>query len=285
MEMEEFLDNSRRTLKRIAELGSIVKEMEESIRMKQTSVLTEDKETVLDHKMDELDEKFDKLCHEIKGAISDTQAETKKLEKEQEISKEEADMRGVHVHKYLKELSDAVLAYRNLKSEFKNKEKDLLKQAYQIVHPKVTDDELDKLAEGNDMDDKLSGAFSTGTASGQQMYNRAKERGRRIGMIVKDVNKLVALINELADLVGSNTKIVDEIVVHVTKAEMNTRQANRELEEALEYQRKINFIKRMIFLIIGILFIIALGFLIGGPLKMLLAGGLIEEEVKRNSGN
>lgn len=255
--LQEFLDKSRRTLNTIHELNNIVKEIEECIRMKQTSVLSEDKEKILDNKMDELDEKFDTLCHEIKETIATTQEETERLQKQGELVKEEVEMREVHVYKYYKGLSDAVMSYRNLKSDFKNKEKDLLKQAYQIVHPKATDEELDRIIESSDGESSLASAFGSGTVSGQQMVDHAMDRAKRIATISQTIAKLVATIKELSTIVNKNTKVIDDIVINVTKAEMNTRAANKELEAAIEYQKKINMIKRIIALIFIVLIIFA----------------------------
>ncbi|ELA42491.1 uncharacterized protein VICG_00590 [Vittaforma corneae ATCC 50505] len=243
--MIEFLDNSKLILGNIKELRKIIKEMKECIRMKQTSVLTEEKELALDKKIDTLDITFDKICHAVKDAIKSTQEETNKLEKNGELTKEEIEIRKVHTYKYYKELSDAVYSYRNLKSEYKTKEKDLLKQAFQIVNPNVSEAELDKIVECSDSEASLNTAFSLGTHSGQQMLKQAKYRRKKIDNIVENINKLVALIDEIDEMVHKNTKVVDEIVVNVTAAEMNTKQANKELESALAYQRKLNIIKRI----------------------------------------
>lgn len=260
--MIEFLDNSRLILANIKELRKIIKEMKECIRMKQTSVLTEEKELALDNKIDTLDTNFDKICHVIKDAIKSTQEETNRLQKDGELSKEEIEMRNVHTYKYYKELSDAVYSYRNLKSEYKTKEKDLLKQAFQIVNPKASDAELDKIVECSDSEASLSKAFSLGTNSGQQMLKQAKYRRKKIDSIVENINKLVALIEEIDEVVHKNTKVVDEIVVNVTAAEMNTKQANKELESALAYQRKLNIIKRIVLGIVVLLVIVFIVFFV-----------------------
>lgn len=259
--MREFLDNSRLILTNIKELRKTVEEMKECIRMKHTSVLTEDKEMELDERMERLDAEFDKMCYLIKEAIKTTKKETSRLEKNEEISKEEVEMRNVHTYKYYKELSDAIYSYRNLKSDYKNKEKDLLKQAYQIVNPKATEGEIEKIVE-TEGDGQLGTAFSLGTASGQNMLKQAKYRRKKIDGIVESISKLVALIDEIDKMVNKEDKEIDQIVVHVTTAEMNTKQANKELESALAYQRKLNTLKRTVLVIFVILVIILLFFFI-----------------------
>lgn len=275
--MKAFLDNSKGILRNIDELKTIVANMDEYIRLKQTSVLPEDKETALDGKMDGLDGKFDTICVSIKDAIETAQNETRQLEKDEEISKEEVELRNVHIYKYFKELTKAVYSYRNLKSEFKNKEGELLRQAYQVMHPQATEEELNELGEGEDCDEKLGAVFATGTAGGQEMLKKAKYRRKRIEKIVTAVNRLIVLIQEIDELVKKNTRVVDEIVVHVTKAEMHTRQANRELEEALEYQRRLNFIKRMVLLVVVILVVVMLTMLTATSFM----SGEVEVEAKR----
>lgn len=257
--MKEFLESSTHILKRVRELRKITKEIEEAIRMKQTSVLAEDKELALDRRMDYLDTSFDETCHEIKDAIKSTREETDRLTTSGDLSKEELEVRNMHIYKYYKELSDAIFAYRNLKSEYKNREKELLKQAFQIVNPKASDADIEKTIENPDSEMSAGSAFSLGTNSGQQILKQAKYRRKKIDKIVETIGRLIALIDEIDELVHKNTKVVDEVVVNVTKAEMNTRQANKELESALIYQRRLNFVKRLVFaLVIVAIFVVLL---------------------------
>jgi t-SNARE complex subunit (syntaxin) len=258
--MIEFLDNSKLILASIKELRKIIEEMKEYIRMKHTSVLSEDKEEALDKKIDLLDNKFYKICEVVRDAIKTTKEETARLYKDGEITKEEEKMRKVHAYKYYKELSDAIYAHRNLKTEYKTKEKDLLKKTYQIVNPKATEAELDKIMESADSEGVMGIAFSTGTQSGQQMLKQAKYRRKRIDDIVENIKKLIALIEEIDELVHKESKTIDDIVVNVTAAEMNTKQANKELESALVYQRKLNFLKRIGVVILILFFVLVLLF-------------------------
>lgn len=242
--MNSFLENSTLIFANIAELKKIVKSMGEYISLKQTSVMTEDQESVVDGKIEELDMKFDKICISIKNAIKLAQEETNKLDKENAIDKSEVEMRNLHSHKFYKELKQTIFNYRNLKSEFKNKEKDLLKQAYQIVNPKANDESLEKILSEPDSDNALNSAFSLGGNSAKQMLQTAKNRRKKIDKIIEIINRLVSLIEEIDNIVKANTAVVDEIVINMTQSEKHTAQANKELEQSLVYQRRINFIKK-----------------------------------------
>lgn len=281
--IRDFLDKSKRTLKRIDVLYKIVDEMKECIRMKQTSVLNEDKEQILDGKMDELDTKFDTICQEIKTIIAERQDETDQLEKTGELDKFEVEMRKVHVYKYYKGLSGAIESYRNLKTDFKNKEKELLRQAYQIVHPRVTADELDKLVEEPEGENGLK-VFGAGTTTGQQMVAHAITRGKRIADISRKTMKLIAMIDEISELASKNTRQIDDIVINITKAEIHTKAANKELEDALKYQRRINMVKRIVALVFVILILVVLLFIaFSDPVTAFLAGLLVTDDSQNAS--
>lgn len=253
--MKEFLDNSALIFGNINELKSTTNEIDKYISLKQTSVLTEEKEDALDRKISQLDEKFEQTCNSIRNSIESAKNELNTIEKKESASKEEIEMRNIHIKKYYKELSEVIYSYRNLKSEYKNKEKDLLKQALQIVSPKSNDRDLDKMLDGEDSEKALTTAFAVGSGSGQQMLKRAKSRRKKIDNIVDSINKLVVLIDEIDKIVNKDTQVVDEIVVNVTASEMNTRQANKELESALKTQRRINLIKRALLTVLGIVIV------------------------------
>lgn len=251
--MESFLENSKLIFANIETLRKLVKSSQQYTSLKQTSVMTEDQEAVVDRKIEELDINFDKICGAIKDAIHAAQEETNRLEKEDMIDKAELEMRNLHIHKFFKELKQTIFTYRNSKSDFKNKEKDLLKQAYQIVNPKANENEIEKILNEPDSDTALSSAFSLGGNSAKKMLETAKNRRKKIDRIVVIINRLVALIEEIDNMVKSNATVVDDIVINMTQSEKHTAQANKELERSLVYQRRINFIKKLALGLFGLL--------------------------------
>lgn len=254
--MKEFLDSSSIVFAKIDELKRITKEAEAFISLKQTSVFTEEKEEAVDRKINQKDDEFESICNKIKILIENAKKDLQKGEKDGSLSKEEIEMRSIHIKKYYIELSNVIYSYRNLKSEYKNKEKDLLKQTLQIVSPKSTESDLDKMVEGTDSENKLATAFSIGSSN--HMLKQAKSRRKKIDKIVDSINKLVVLIDEIDKIVNKETQAVDEIVVNVTQSELNTRQANRELESALRTQRRINMFKRALLALFMIIVIVLL---------------------------
>lgn len=243
--MKGFLNNSSLVFKNILKLKEMTKKMEEYTLLKQNSVMDDAKEEALEDQIDRLDSDFDTMSESIKEEIKRSQAETNKLAKNG-MGHEEIDLRNTHTFKHSKELTKVIAQYRNVKCEYKNKEKERLKKAYQIVNPKVSDSELEKLTEDKDFDSSMSTAFSLGSRSAQQIMMQAKNRRKKLEKIVDVINKLVSLIEEIDTLVKSNTKVVDDIVVHMTEAEVNTAEANKQLESALLYQRRVNFFKKVL---------------------------------------
>lgn len=252
--MKNFLENSKLIFANIEALRKIVKTSQEYVSLKQTSVMTEDQEIVVDKKIEELDLNFDKVSSSIKDAIKATQDETNRLEKADLIDKTEIEMRNLHIHKFYKELKQTIFSYRNLKSESKNKEKDLLKQAFQIVNPKADDASIDKILNEKDADSSLNSAFSLGGgSSSKRMLETAKNRRKKIDRIIETINRLIAMIEEIDKMVKKNANVVDDITVNMTQSEKHTAQANVELERSLVYQRRINFIKKVLFGIVAVL--------------------------------
>lgn len=251
--MKEFLNNSTLVFKNIHKLKEMTGKMEKYILLKQNSVMDDAKEEALENQIDRLDSDFDTVSESIKEEIKRSQEETNKLAKNG-MDQREIGMRNTHIFKHSRDLTEAITQYRNIKCEYKNKEKEMLKKAYQIVNPKVSDSDLEKLSEDKDFDSSMGTAFSLGSKSAQQIMIQAKNRKQKLEKIVEVINKLVSLIEEIDALVKSNTKVVDDIVVHMTEAEVNTAEANKQLESALLYQRRVNFFKK-VFLVIVLVFI------------------------------
>lgn len=211
--------------------------------------MTDEQENILDAKIEQLNNDFSYNCQVVKDKIKESQAEINQLKAAKKITKEEEDVRSVHIYKYYTELSNAIKAYRNLNSDFKNKEKEMLKQQYQIVNPKATEADLKKIFDDDSAE--LESAFSLGGASSKKMLQSAKTRSNKINKIVEKVNKLVELIEEVDNIVKSNTNVINETVINMDAAEQNTKQTNAELEAALVYQRRINFFKKLVLGVVG----------------------------------
>lgn len=261
--MNEFLGNSQIVLNNIKRLREIVSEMEEHILLKQNSVLSDEKEEVLENKISKLDFDFNSISEIIGKEIKKNQQETDGLEGK--ISDKELEIRRNHIYKHTKDLKEVIGEYRNLKCSYKNKEVEMLKRAFEVVHPNAKDEDFEefKTKLGDD-----STPFAIGASD--QSLKHAKVRKERLDRVIEVINKLVMLIEEIDELVKNNSKVVDNIVIHMTDAEINTNEANNQLEAALKYQRRANKIKRIIYgilIFIFILFIIWLfgsGFFSGG---------------------
>jgi len=239
--MNEFLNNSTIIFKNIGRLKEIIEEMEKYTLLKQNSVLDESKEAALENKIEKSDFNFNSISETIKDEIKRNQDEVDRLKKNG-ISKREMEIRRSHLFKQSKDLAEAIASYRNLKCEYKNKERELLQRAYQIVNPSGDKFEYREV----EKDTSSKAVFAVGSKSSQEIIRHANNRKLKIDKIVETITKLAGMIDEIDEIVHKNSKVVDDILGNITDAEMNSAEANRELESALAYQRKVNYIKRLL---------------------------------------
>lgn len=232
--------------------------MEKFMALKTTSVLDEEKEKALENKIDRLDFDFNAIYEVIKSEIERNQKETDKLEKEG-CKKVQIEIRRSHIYKHSNDLTRIIGEYKSLQCENRNKEKEILERAYQVVNPSMGKKQIEKFAKKGSLQGVGNTPFSVRSKSSQEVLEHANNRKRRVDKIVKSIVRLTALIDEIDQIVNSNTKYVDEIGENMVKSEMNTEQTNKELDAALEYQRRVNFLKKVLtFVAIGIVIVVIL---------------------------
>lgn len=243
--MNDFLRESAGVFKNIHRLQEIIAQTEKYTLLKQNSVFDKSQENVVENKIEQLDQRFDTISGIIKEDIKKTKTETDLLAKHK-ARKCEVDLRKLHILKQTKDLTEAIGNYRSLKYECKAKENELLKRALQISNSKADEITINKIAESNQLSDSKP-PFALGSKSANEMLEHSQQRKDRIEKIVITIQKLANMIDEINNLVYDNSKVIDGILINVSDSEMHLAQSNVELESALAYQRKANFIKRIIF--------------------------------------
>lgn len=251
--MNEFLNNSRILIKNLDKLSAIISEIEATIKLKQNSVLSDEQEEAVERKINKLDCEFDNLTEIIGREIKKNQADLEKEKKK--YSKEELDIRKNHILKHSNGLKEKVGEYRSLKVNYKNKENEMFKKAFEVANPNAKDEDFEKYKENLDTEAQ---PFDFGSKVVFQSLKQAKIRKERLNSVVKTINKMVQLIEEIDELVQKNAEVVDEIVINMTDAEENVRETNTQLEQALAYQKKTNsLIKGFVgFLALGIIVVL-----------------------------
>lgn len=256
--MREFLEASTAINKDIERLNEYAEDLKKFTLLKQNSVLVDEEEVALDRKIDTLNEAFQELSDKIKLFIKSNQKETKAF-REKGVKKSIIDMRELHTFRQGRDLSEVLRKYQNIQCDYKQREKEKLKETFLIANPKASAQDLEMLAEGEQGEAILASAFALGSHSAQSILIQAKNRKKKIEKIVDTINTLVSLIEEIDRLVRKNTHVVDQITVNMTSAEEHTTQANRELDSALRYEIRSMRIKRIIagfFFILIIIFIV-----------------------------
>ena len=246
--MRDFLESSTEINSNIKHLNTYTDELRKYTLMKQNSVLTEAEDNALDKKIDAVNGLFTDLSTKVKAAIRMNQKVTTEMRKKDE-KKTVIEMRELHMFRHGRDLSDALRNYQNVQCDYKDREKGRLKETFLIANPEASDKDLESLTDTDRGEALLASAFALGSHSAQGILSQAKNRRRKIEKIVEMINILIQLIEDIDKLVKKSTHVVDEISVHMITAEEHTVQANKELEQALYYERKALWLKRLVLLI------------------------------------
>lgn len=257
--MRKFLELSAETSDKIKKLDGYVDEFKSYTLSKQNSVLTDKEEQKVDNKLKAIDKIVMFLSSEIKIDIEKQQEETRKMAKfiknnpgANGISVSEVEMRELHTFKHGNDLSKALRNYQNMQCSYKESEKDRLKEIYLVANPEATEEDIKNLNDESKCESLLASAFALGSHSAKGILEEANNRKAKIEQIVKLINSLVTLIDEIDNTVRKNGKIIDKISLSVASSDTNTSHANSELRKALAYERKAMYIKRIIAAIIVI---------------------------------
>jgi len=261
MEMRDFLETAMDVSKEIKDLDERVEKYRKLILEKQTKILNREDEYELNNKIEALNIKINSRSEKIKSAIKRNKEETLYL-KGTNMGRDIISIRELHTFGHGKELSSVLGKYQDIQYKYKRREKERVKEAYLIANPKAGQKELDELMYGKDGETVLASAFALGSHSAKGILDEAKDRMKRIDKIVESINTIVSLINEIDKIVKMESSVVDNISINMTSAEVHTSQANKELNSALRYQRRVMFLKRLFFGFFIVLLALLLGYVV-----------------------
>ncbi|KAF7683565.1 Syntaxin-2 [Astathelohania contejeani] len=241
--MESFLNDARILSRKISTLNEYTEKVKKLNTKKCQSVLTEEEENSMNAQVAALNDMFKDLSREIKEQLKAIYEQNESIRGTNEFLYQ---TRNSHCKALTNKLADAVNLYRGTQVEHNQQEKTMLRSQYMIAKPNATEEELDKLVNGEEGEAMLKSAFALGSHSAQRILKRAQNRNKSIRNIVASINELCEMMEDLHEMVKASHAVVDRIEIKVSSAVTSTEQANRELESGLRYQRNIMRIKRII---------------------------------------
>ena len=253
-----FLTSSKKVRSDLNHLETYISELDRNMKIKQNSILSKNEEENLDMRINAIVTTFTDLSDDIKIRLQETRKETEKITKKIE-NRHLIDLRESHTLGQSKKLSELMKRFQDVQYNCKKREKEKMKENFLIACPDATEEQLNDLDDPEKAAATLEAAFALGSKSSQGILLEAKSRKMKIDQIVENMNKIIALIEEIDKLVNSNTSVTDELVIKMDESLANTDGVITELTSARVYQERANWYARF-FTIIGfiVFFLIAL---------------------------
>ena len=250
--MKDFLESSTSINSSIKHLNSYTEELSRYMMIKQNSVLNEREETALDGKIESVNSLFTELSCKIKAMVRKNQNETLEMRKSG-ARKGLIEMRELHTFRQGKDLAEALRNYQNVQCDYKEREKEKLRETLLIANPRASEHELEMLTDMEEGEALLASAFALGSHSAQSIMVQARHRKRKIEKIIEMINTLVQLIEDIDKLVKKSGEDTDRIVVNMVLSEEHTTMTKRELTSALISTKRRMWFKRFFFFILIII--------------------------------
>ena len=226
--------------------------MKEYNDFKNGSVLSKSKEKKFDNKGNALTSMFESLSDKTKDSIMEINDETKKLEKNKKTDKLYLETRKNQWFILTKKLKNSIETFKRLQVDKNKIDKEKIKNTILLIDPEISNQNLEKINE-----EGLE-CFKTkenqNSDNNRRLLKNAKKRNNNVLKIAQSVAKLVKLLKDLEDMIFSAKDEVEEISYNMEKSEIFSKKGVDDLEQALEYQKKAMWIKRLIWSVLSLFF-------------------------------
>lgn len=242
MDFLVFVKNTQNDLKH---LETYIEELRKNLKIKQTSIQTKESEENINLRIDGCITAFSHRSSEIKTAIDKAAAETREYKNSNTANTYVVGMRESHVLSLSKKLSELAKNFQNVQYNYKQSEKDRLKEMFKIACPEATEEQLQEIEDPEKAEQMINAALSLSSTGSKNVLEEARNRKDRIEKIVDKINDLVKLISEIDKMVNAGNSETDKIVLNMEDAARNTEQARNELVTARAYQNRRNWYVRL----------------------------------------
>jgi len=178
------------------------------------------------------DELNRKLEDQIEASIKQIAAELKVMSSENQSSTEHTRWR-TNVHSLLtKRFMDAMLQYRGIQSDHREKIQERIRQRLQIVKPDATPEQIQHVVDGGKLNVFADQLYNENHAQAKDALTYVEGRHRELLKIEASVSELHQLFHDMAILVNAQGEFIDNIEANVAQSGAYIEAANKDLYQA-----------------------------------------------------
>ena len=258
--MKQFFDDVE-AIK--SDIDTVTNATEQIITLKDRAVLatSETEEAQISDTIRNLVENTNKCAKSCKNMLGLLKEETSNLKEKDEAKPTDLRVRDNLVNTLLRKFIDEMKRYQNSQQQYKTDVKKKVTRQVQMIKPDATDQEVDEIMRSEGGREAL---YQQQILSGG-VNDQIKTQYRQVAGKYQDVLTLEASVAELhqmfldfALLTEQQGELLDQIEYQVRSAADYVEDANVDVYEAIEYQKKIRKKQCWIMLIVVILIIIVL---------------------------
>mmetsp|Transcript_38100 Transcript_38100/g.79222 ORF Transcript_38100/g.79222 Transcript_38100/m.79222 type:complete len:316 (-) Transcript_38100:241-1188(-) len=222
---------------------------------------TTEEENELSGKLRPLVDQTNKRARRTKTLLGLLKEETKKLQDEDNIKQSDLRIRENLVNTLTRKFIDEMKAYQAAQQKYKTDIKKKVTRQVQIVKPDATDEEIDAVMRSEGGRDSLyRERILAGGVNDQVKTSYAKVAGKYQDVLAleQSVAELHQMFLDFALLTEQQGELLDQIEFQVKQAGDYVEDANVDVYESIEYQRKIRKKQCWIILIVVIATVVLL---------------------------
>ncbi|KAJ1947603.1 hypothetical protein FBU59_001862 [Linderina macrospora] len=175
------------------------------------------------------------------------------------LSKSQRVARAAQHQAVAKNFSELLQRYRQMESQYSNRNKQRLERQYRIARPDATDEEIAAAIESDQAGQVFAQSVMHSSRIGEarRVLRDVEERQADIRKIEKTVNELSEMFLEVNDMVNRQQELIDNIENAVEDTHVHVEDAHKEVKKAIVFRIKSR--KRLwciIFLVLLIIVII-----------------------------
>ncbi|ORX68631.1 t-SNARE [Linderina pennispora] len=175
------------------------------------------------------------------------------------LSKSQRVARAAQQQAVARHFSELLQRYRQMETQYSNRNKERLERQYRIARPDATDEEIAAAIESDQAGQVFAQSVMHSSRIGEarRVLRDVEERQADIRKIEKTVNELSEMFLEVNDMVNRQQEMIDSIENAVEDTHVHVEDAHKEVKKAIVYRIKAR--KKMwiiIFLVILIIVII-----------------------------
>lgn len=204
--------------------------------------ISSDEENELSRKLRPLVDQTNKRAKRTKTMLGLLKEETKKLQDEGSIKQSDLRIRDNLLNTLTRKFIDEMKAYQAAQQKYKTDIKKKVTRQVQIVKPDATEEEIDEVMRSEGGRDSLyRERILAGGVNDQVKTSYAKVAGKYQDVLAleQSVAELHQMFLDFALLTEQQGELLDQIEFQVKQAGDYVEDANVEVYESIEYQRKI----------------------------------------------